>query len=85
MTKYITDWAETTKTGPNDASGVIWALSEYFFTFLRFFLMLTNALLYICVLKTKRATDWLGTTKTGPNNARHVVWVLSEFFFFFWY
>ena len=60
--KYNADWAGTTKMGPNDASGVVWALSEYFFKFLCFFLILTNVLLYICVLKTKHVTDWLGTT-----------------------
>ena len=29
------EWAATTKTGPNDASGVVWALGAFFF--LRFF------------------------------------------------
>ena len=32
--------------GPNDASGVVWALGEYFFMF---FLILTNTLLDIQV------------------------------------
>ena len=27
----------TTKTGPNDASGVVWALGKFFFSFLSFF------------------------------------------------
>jgi hypothetical protein len=30
-------WAATMKTGPNDASGVVWALGELFFFFFVFF------------------------------------------------
>ena len=41
------DWAGTTKTGPNDARHVVWAIGDFFFIFLRFFLILTNVLLYI--------------------------------------
>ena len=37
MTKYAAGWAETTKTGPDDARRVVWALGEYFLIFLRFF------------------------------------------------
>ena len=31
-------WATTTKTGPNDASGVVWALGTRFFLFFLVFL-----------------------------------------------
>ena len=41
------DWAGTTKTSPNDAKRVVWALGEFLFFFLRFFLILTKFLLYL--------------------------------------
>jgi hypothetical protein len=66
------------KTGPNDASGVVWALGEYFF-FLRFFLILTKAFVtYIVSNDEMRAA----MTKTGPNDARCVVWALGEYILF---
>ena len=39
----------TTRTGPDDAYSVVWAICESFFEFLRIFYILTNNLLYIKV------------------------------------
>ena len=38
------------KMGPNDTSGVVWALGEPFFFFFHIFLILTMILLYIEVI-----------------------------------
>ena len=71
-------WAAMTITGPNDASGVVWALSEFFF-FSCFFLVLTNVFRYYLRFK---ATGRAAMTVMGPNDAFGVVWALSEFSFF---
>ena len=81
--KYTTGWTETTKTGPNDARRVVWALGEYFIILLSFFLMLTKDLLYVLVPIMKYVTGWAGTAKTGPNDARCVVWAVCEFILFY--
>jgi hypothetical protein len=64
------------KTGPNDMSGIIWALGK-FSSFTSHFFILTYILLCIYVLKylfeQKRGA---GMVKTGPNDARRVVWAL---------
>jgi amino acid permease len=72
--------AGMTKTGPNDASGVVWALGEFFFSIFVFF-YIKLILYYVYRLET---TTWRATKmKTGPNNARCVVWAISKFFFSF--
>ena len=66
------------KTGPNDASGVVWTLGEVFFFLCVFFF--TNLCLMSCVgciLAIGRAM----ATKTGPNDVSSVVWTRGEFFF----
>ena len=72
-----------TKTSPNDASGVVWALSEFVLFFLRVFLLLTNVYRYYLHIKATGRDKWVVTTKTGPNDASGVVWAFSEFFFLF--
>ena len=37
MTKYTAGLAEKMKTGPDDASRIVWALDEYFFIVHLFF------------------------------------------------
>ena len=54
--------------GPNDASGVVWALGEFFLFFLRFFLTLTKVIVYIQSLMVKYMIEWAETTKTGPDD-----------------
>ena len=48
MHQYTTGRLATTRTGPNDARRVVWAIGQFFFFFfLCFFSILTKALLYI--------------------------------------
>ena len=39
--------SETTRTGPNDVSGVVWVLGEYFFSFFFLFFLLIVVLMYV--------------------------------------
>ena len=57
------------KTGPNDASGVVWALDEYFI-FL-FTLMLTNYLLFIQVVTYEISDKDGGDDENGLEQRRH--------------
>ena len=66
-----------TRTCPNDARCVVWALGELFFKYQ------TNGLLYIQVLSTIHAIGRAVMMKMGPNDAGCVVWALGEFFFSF--
>lgn len=69
------------KTGPNVASGIIWACGKFFFFFfLLVFLILANVFKF---LNTNYATGRAAMTKNGPNDARRVVWTLCEYFFSF--
>ena len=66
-----------TKTGPNDASGVVWAIRYVFFSF-RVFCILTNNL-------SLEDTGRAAATQTGPNDAPGVVWAIMigvSYFFF---
>ena len=40
--KYMMGGAAVTKTGLNNASGIVWAISEFFLLFSSFFGILTN-------------------------------------------
>ena len=73
------------KTSPNDASCVVWALSEHFLFFSWFFLILTKVLMYLQVLITKCTSDEAGTMGTGSNDVRRVVWALGELLFLFFF
>ena len=72
-----------TKTGPYDASHVVWALGESFFI-----LFNTNNFFIVSIesiygIRKRERAGMPGTTKKGPNDTRHVVWALVESFFFF--
>ena len=69
------------KTGPNDASSVVWALGKFFLNYFRVFLILTNVLLCIGPVNYEIDTGSVATRKTGPNDARRVVWALGKSFF----
>ena len=70
------------KTGPNNTSGVVWAISEFFFFLSSFFLKLTTVYsVYIIVVY--EICDRRGGG--GKNNAPGVVWAISEFFFSFFF
>src|ERR1700678_3643421 len=58
------------KTGPNDASGVVWALGMFLCLFL-----------LVCFLAPDELR-WPATTMTGPNDARCVIGALAMCFFF---
>ena len=76
----------TTKTGPNDAERVVWAIGKSFFL-LHVIFTLTNVLfIYIgCILRdTRQGARWkVRMTRTGPNDTRRVVWATLVSFFFF--
>ena len=76
ITKYTTGSAATSKTGPNDARHVVWACGEFFFFFLRIFLMLTNVL-----LTTKYATGSAATTETVQTTTDTSFGPVVSFFF----
>ena len=83
-------WAVTTRTGPNDAGCVVWALSK-FFSFLHVFLILNNVYRYYLRVKA------MGRARMGGNDQNdadtdnkfgwhrrcqriQVIWVLCMFF-----
>ena len=77
--------AAMTKTGPNDASGVIWPIGMYFFSCNRVLWILTVFLLYLGYIYLIIALGRLGRaamTKTGPNDARCIVWPIGMYFLF---
>ena len=54
LVKHATGGARVTKTCPNNASGVVWAISEFFFSFLLLFGILTKVYsIYNCNLQKK--------------------------------
>ena len=67
--------ATTTRTGPNDASHVVWALGEFFFNLLHvFFGYLTIYIGTTDSLKVQCGSTQAKTTTTGPNDTSHTVW-----------
>ena len=56
----------TTRTGPDDASSVVWAICESFFEFLRIFYILTNNFLYIKVVIYEIRDVECGYNENGP-------------------
>ena len=75
------------KTGPNDASGVVWALDEYFL-FL-FTLMLTNYLLFIQVVTYEISDDENGLEQRChafvTSSTRPVLCILNIYIFTFFF
>ena len=70
-----------TRTGPNDASCVVWAIGEFF---LFYFVFFNTKLLFYCkyrFLCTKYATGRMVTTITGLNDASRVVWTIGKYYF----
>src|ERR1700678_3320648 len=77
-------WLATTITGPNDASGVVWALG--IFCCSSCFLLLASNDFYLFRSSlffsgTRRAT--VAGDITGPNDASGVVWALLLRYVFF--
>jgi hypothetical protein len=64
------------ETGPNDASGIVWAIGECFYLFPSNFLMLTNVLEHTIYVVIYRIRDREGSDveKMGPNDASGIVW-----------
>ena len=72
--------ATTTITGPNGVRRVVWALGEFFFISVVFFIYLMTYIGTTDALKVRRGSVGATTTITGPNDASRVVWALGEFF-----
>ena len=70
-----------TRTGPNDASSVVWAISKFFFITLYVFSLLTLVLGTTNAIQALDGFNRAVATRTGPNDARRVVWAISKFFF----
>ena len=78
-TKYATRRPATTRTGPNDTSGVVWAISEFFFLIPSCYCILTNALSnYRCNLIQTMETGRSAMTGMGPNDAPCVIWAIAS-------
>ena len=75
--------ATTTITGPNGVRRVVWALGEFFFISVVFFIYLMTYIGTTDALKVRRGSVGATTTITGPNDARRVVWAISKCFFSF--
>jgi hypothetical protein len=56
-------------TGPNDASSVVWALGEFFFSIRDFYILNDIFTGTTDALKVRRGSWKTATTITGPNDA----------------
>ena len=65
--KYMMGGAVATKTGPNNTSGIVWAISEFFFHLFFFFWMLTNVYIAYILWSTTYTIGRVAMMKTGPN------------------
>src|SRR6202522_2450322 len=77
-------WLAVTKTGPNDASGIVWAICNNTWFFLVFFFD-TNLLFdvyigSIYILQGRGGLRWVVVTKKGPKRCICVVWAIGMFF-----
>ena len=68
--------AASTIAGPNDASRIVWAISEFFLLLSSCF-VINNG--YLEVLKEQGGFLKATLTKKGQNDARCVVWAIGEF------
>jgi hypothetical protein len=70
-----------TKTGPNDASCVVWAISKFFFSFFRVLLSLTIVFKYYlyfsCKVRVREGSDNENGPKMTPDAS---FWAIGEFF-----
>ena len=64
------------ESGPNDASGVVWAIGVSFLIFVHFLYTNDNFKSYI----TNKCMRSPAIIQTGPNNARRVVWAIGMSF-----
>ena len=61
---------EETKSGPNDAGRVVWAIGMFFFSFFRIFLLLTSLFMfYSCYTGMGRLREGC-SDENGPNRRR---------------
>ena len=70
-----------TKTGPNDARRVVWAISKFYFVLFHVLPIITVTFRFYEVLKSWGGSGKPAVIKTGPNDASGVVWALSKYFF----
>ena len=66
------------KTGPNDIRHVIWAVGEFFFSFIFLKILNNTFVLYSFYLHFEGAR-WATTTKTGPNDTFGVICTFFSF------
>ena len=73
--KYATGGEVAVKTGPNNAPGIVWAISEFFFIYSSFFWILTNVYsIYIMIYNVhsgkggnnKNRPKWMRLSLFGP-------------------
>ena len=62
-----TTWSVvTTRTGPDDASSVVWAIGKFFYKFLHVFYILINYLLYLHAAIYEMRDMEYGDDRNGP-------------------
>ena len=73
-----------TKMGPNNVRRVVWALGEFFFFCVLFYINGYFIVFIGCIynLSKRETVRTTGRIKMGPNNVRRVIWALGEFFCF---
>ena len=81
---YTMGRATTTKIGPNDASGIVWAIGEFSSYFFFFGKLINVYSIYNCSLRCTRWEEqqrqkWAQTDMSG------IVWAICEFFFSFFF
>ena len=74
--------AAMTKTGPNNTSGIVWAISEFFFSFFIFLKPTDIYSIYIMVVYETHNRRG-GGNKNRPKQCQMCFWAISEFFFSF--
>ena len=71
------------KSGPNDARGVVWAISKYFFILCLVLLKLTSLTITFRYLDGWVVLGKVAEMENGPNDTSGVVRAIGEFFIFF--
>ena len=75
---YMTGRAAVMKTGLNNTSVIVWAISEFFSSF---FGILMTYIIVIYKIHNRRG----GGNKNGSKQYQMCVWAISEFFFLFFF
>ena len=67
-----------TKTGPNDVRCIVWALGEFFFSFVLFYIngYFIVIIGFIYDIHHRERVGRMGAAKTSPNDVSHIVWAL---------